>query len=110
MTGFLARLAVAAQGLLILWMAVCPVLSAPAGASAAAPVSETENEEEEKTAEVRSAVEWVAPPRADRRSVEPAPAYLAFLPPARPVPSPSKLLRPTAADPFANGLGSPYRP
>ena len=111
MTGaaFLSRLAAAAQGLLILWLAVCPVLGSAALVPCAAPISESENEEEERTGEVRSAVEWVAPLRADRRSVEAAPPHLAFLPVPNPVPSVRSSLRPTAADPFANGLGSPYR-
>jgi len=112
--GLLSRLAAAVRGLLILWLAVCPMLSATPSSPAAVPFPPSapagENEEEENSCEVRSAVEWVAPRRADRRAVEPAPSYLALLPlPSRPVPSPTRPTRPTAADPFANGLGSPYR-
>lgn len=76
---------------------------APAGNSPTAPVGPQDEREEEQVSEERAAQK-----PHDRH---PGPfATSSLLPVLRPVrPSPSGPSRPTAADPFRNGLGTPFR-
>jgi hypothetical protein len=105
------------RGLLALWLAICPVFWASATSPAAVPISapvpvapaEENEKEEQQSSEVRTAVEWVAPARGDRRLTEPAASHLGLVPaPTRPLVSSRLLARAAPADPFHNGLGSPY--
>ncbi|MBX9580062.1 MAG: hypothetical protein K2X87_07100 [Gemmataceae bacterium] len=80
---------------------------APVGQSPAAPVNEEEDgNERDEAAKKPEAVQWT-----DRRPDRHPPTLgrLPFASTARADHPSTRLARPTAADPFRNGLGSPYR-
>lgn len=110
--GHKSGLSAVLQGLFALWLAVFPIMAATPSSPAALPALPIapveENQEEEKSAEVRTAIEWVAPSRGDRRTVEAA-SHLILLPVPRRTPTRLTFLpRPASTDPFRNGLGTPY--
>jgi hypothetical protein len=111
-----SRVATLAQGLMILWLSVGPWLGAVASSLAVSPgvvpISGTEHDEEERSQEVRSSVAWLVSCRADRRTetIRSAAVYaMAPLPRDRLRGMSRERLCPSMIDPFANGLGSPYR-
>ncbi|MBX9626005.1 MAG: hypothetical protein K2X82_19565 [Gemmataceae bacterium] len=91
-------------------LAGAPAATASVGLATPAPAGPV-NEEEDETPRDEAAKPGEADPRSDRRPVR-LPPLLGRLPFAATAPAghPSTALaRPTAADPFRNGLGSPFR-